>query len=47
MDFFSSLLKIKEGGELELLEEIIKSFVPNSKALVAAIATVFLGKSHR
>ena len=45
--FFSSLLKIKEGGELELLEEIIKSFVPNSKALVAAIATVFLGKSHR
>jgi phosphopantetheine adenylyltransferase len=42
--FFSGLIKIREGGELESLEKAIQPFIPNSKDLIASIKLVLTGK---
>lgn len=45
--FFTSVIRVRDGGELEALESTIKPFVKNSKDLVNAVATVFTGKHHK
>ena len=45
--FFGSLLKIREGGETDSLEGLIKGFIPNSRELVTSIVTVLTGKKAR
>lgn len=45
--FFSGLLRIKEGGDLEPVLSAISPFIANSKDLVNAIATVLTGKVFR
>ena len=45
--FFSTLLKVREGRDLEALESKVKPFIANSRDLINAVATVLTGKLHR
>jgi hypothetical protein len=44
--FFSSLVRVREGGEVDGMISAVESFIQNSRELVCAVATVLTGKKH-
>lgn len=45
--FFSGLIRIREGGELDGLINAVQGFVPNGKGLIHAVASVLTGKKYQ
>jgi len=44
--FFSGLIRIREGGEIDGLITAVQGFVPNGKELIQAVASVLTGKKY-